>query len=150
MGARQLQVLDVVLSTGSLRDDVVNFQDVEGTLAATPVILTLIPAEQNVLVLAVGTGASMSVRLGISVRAVTSRLWYRSPMDCCRRMLTNSTALGEMSTPAQVLSGDARCSAATGGGRPAKKGLAQKNLRQFSRMDAPGRHRAGRVSVAMP
>ena len=33
------------------------------------------------------------------VLAVTSRLWNRSPMDCCGRMLTSSTALGEMSTP---------------------------------------------------
>ena len=41
----------------------------------------------------------MSVRLGISVRAVTSRLRNRLPMDCCRRMLTSSAALGDMSTP---------------------------------------------------
>ena len=43
----------------------------------------------------------MSVRLGMSVRAVTRRLWNRSPMDCWRRMLTSSTALGEMSMPIQ-------------------------------------------------
>ena len=43
----------------------------------------------------------MSVRLGISVRAVTSRLRNRSPMDCWSRMLTSSTALGEMSMPIQ-------------------------------------------------
>ena len=46
-----------------------------------------------------GTGASMSLRLGVSVRAVTSRLWNRSFMDCRRRMFTSSTVLGEMSTP---------------------------------------------------
>ena len=46
-----------------------------------------------------GTGASMSVRLGMSVRAVASRLWNRLPMDCCRRILTNSTGMGEMLTP---------------------------------------------------
>ena len=43
----------------------------------------------------------MSVRLGMSVRAVTSRLWNRLPMDCCRRMLTSSTARGELSMPIQ-------------------------------------------------
>ena len=41
----------------------------------------------------------MSVRLGMSVRTVTSRLWNRPPMDCCRYISANSTALGEMSTP---------------------------------------------------
>ena len=35
----------------------------------------------------------------MTVWAVTSRLWNRSPMDCWSRMLTSSTALGEMSTP---------------------------------------------------
>ena len=48
------------------------------------------------------TGASMSVRLGMSVPAVTSRLWKQvAHGDCYRRMLTSSTALGEISMPIQ-------------------------------------------------
>ena len=31
----------------------------------------------------------MSVRLGMSVRAVTSRLWNRSSMNCGTRIVTN-------------------------------------------------------------
>ena len=34
----------------------------------------------------------MSVRLGMSVRAVTRRLWKRLPIDPCNRTLTSSTA----------------------------------------------------------
>ena len=45
------------------------------------------------------TGAPMTVRLGVWVKAVTSQLWNRSFMDCRRRMFTSSTILGEMSTP---------------------------------------------------
>ena len=54
VGAEQLQVLDVVLATRTLRDDMVNFQDAEGELAAAPVAPALLLAEQDVLVLAVG------------------------------------------------------------------------------------------------
>ena len=99
VGAQQLQVLDVVLAAASTGDDVVHLKDAERELAAAPVAPSFLLAAQDVLVLTEGTGASMSVRLRMSVRAVTSRLWNRSPMDCCRRMLTSSTGLGEMSTP---------------------------------------------------
>ena len=36
-----------------------------------------------------------------AVRAVTSRLWNRSPIDCCKCMLTSSTVLVEISVPVQ-------------------------------------------------
>ncbi len=88
-----------MLAAASTGDDVVHLKDAERELAAAPVAPSFLLAAQDVLVLTEGTGASMSVRLRMSVRAVTSRLWNRSPMDCCRRMLTSSTALGEMSTP---------------------------------------------------
>ena len=109
----------------------IHLQDAERELAATAVAPAFLLAEKHVLVLAVGHGASMSVRLGVSVWAVTKRLWNRSPMDCCGRMLTSSTALGEMSMPIQRRS---RFSTATHAvtqpqaeeGQP--KGLAQKTL----------------------
>lgn len=44
----------------------------------------------------------MSVRRGMSVRAVTSCEWKSSPMNSWRRMLTSSTALGEMSMPTHL------------------------------------------------
>ena len=72
-----------------------HLQGSERKLAAAPVAPAFLLTEQDVLVQPVSTGASMSVRLGMSVRAVTSRLWNRLPMDRCRRMLTSSTARGE-------------------------------------------------------
>ena len=83
------------------RNDVVNGEITELKGHPAPVAPAFLLTEQNVLVLTVRPGASMSVRLGMSVRAVTRRLWNRSPIDCCRRMLTSSTALGEMSMPIQ-------------------------------------------------
>ena len=89
----------MVGTAAALRNNVVDGEIAERELAVAPVAPSFLLAAQDVLVLMEGTGASMSVRLGMSVRAVTSRLWNRSSMDCCRRMLTSSTALGEMSTP---------------------------------------------------
>ena len=101
VGAQQLLVLDVVLAASSAGDDGVHLKDAERELATATIAPAFLLAEEHVLVLTVGPGASMSVRLGMSVRAVTSRLWNRSPVDCCKRILTSSTALGEMSTPIQ-------------------------------------------------
>ena len=61
-----------------------------------PVTSTLLLAEEGVFVLTVGPSASMSIQ------AVTSRLWNRSPLDCCGRILTSSAALGEMPMPIQI------------------------------------------------
>ena len=99
MGAQQLQVLDVVLATGALRNNVVYLEDAERELAAASVAPALLLAEQDMLVLAVGYQGLDIGAPGDVVRAVTSRLWNRSAMDCCRRILTSSTALGEMSMP---------------------------------------------------
>ena len=49
-----------------------------------------------------GIGASISVRLGISVRAVTSRSWKRPPIAACRRTFTSSIAFGERSIPTHL------------------------------------------------
>ena len=50
------------------------------------------------------TGSSISVRRGMSVRAVTSLLWNRPPMNGSRSlMLTSSTAFSEMSIPTHFL-----------------------------------------------
>ena len=54
MGAQQLQVLDVVLATGALRNNVVYLEDAERELAAASVAPALLLAEQDMLVLAVG------------------------------------------------------------------------------------------------
>ena len=54
VSAQQLQVLDVVLATGPLRDDVIHLQDAERELAATAVAPAFLLAEKHVLVLAVG------------------------------------------------------------------------------------------------
>ena len=152
VGAQELQVLDVVL-TAATGDDVVNLQDAERELAAAVIAPALLLAKEDMLVLAVGHGASMSVRLGMSVRAVTSRLWNRSLMDCCGRILTSSTALGDMSTP---IHRQPKFSVATHAvAQPqaqgaSQKGQAQKTFFYFSPTQTPGRHRAGRVAVARP
>ena len=100
VSAQLLQVLDVVLATAA-GNDVVNLQDGERELAAATVAPALLLAEQDVLVLAV-RHRRIDVGAPGSVGAGTRRLWNRSPMDCCRRMLTSSTALGEMSMPIQL------------------------------------------------
>ena len=56
MGAQQLQVLDVVLAAGTLRDDVVNLQLAKGELATTGAAAGILLAEQDVLVLAISDG----------------------------------------------------------------------------------------------
>ena len=48
-----------------------------------------------------GTNTSMSVRLRTSVSAVARRVWNKSAIDCCGRILTGSTPLSEMSMPTQ-------------------------------------------------
>ena len=53
VGAQQLQVLDIVLATDALGNDVVDLEDTEWELAAASVAPTLLLAEQDVLVLAV-------------------------------------------------------------------------------------------------
>ena len=53
MGAQQLQVLDVVLSTGALGDDVVHLQDAERELAAVAVASSLLLTKPDVLILSV-------------------------------------------------------------------------------------------------
>ena len=54
MGAQELQVLDVVLATDALGDDVVNLQDATRELVATLVAPTFLLTKKNVLVLAIG------------------------------------------------------------------------------------------------
>ena len=54
VGAKQLQVLDVVLATAAAWDDVINLEAAEWELAAAAVAPTLLLAEQNTPVLAVG------------------------------------------------------------------------------------------------
>ena len=87
------------------------------------------------------------------VLAVTSRLWNRSPMDCCRRMLTSSTALGEMSMPTHRRP---RFSAATHvvaqpqAEESQPKGLAQKTLHHFSQMKVPSRESRRRQALNLP
>ena len=54
VSAHQLQVLDVVLATGPLRDDVIHLQNAERELAAASVAPALLLAEQDVFVLPVG------------------------------------------------------------------------------------------------
>ena len=56
MGAKQLQVLDVILASGPLRNDVVHFQHAERKLTAVAVAPALLLAEEDVLVLAVRHG----------------------------------------------------------------------------------------------
>ena len=80
-------------------DDVVHFEDAERELVATPVAPAFLLAEPDVHGLPVGhrnvdLGAAGDLGAGCS-----SRLRNRLPMDCCRRMLTSSTALGDMSSP---------------------------------------------------
>ena len=53
VGAQQLEVLDVVLATGTLRNDVVDLKDAERELAAAAVAATFPLAEENLFVLAV-------------------------------------------------------------------------------------------------
>ena len=79
----------------------VNLKDAEGELAAASVAPALLLAEQDVLVLAVRYRRVDVGALGMSVRAVTSRLWNRSPMICCRRILTRSTGLAEFTRRAR-------------------------------------------------
>ena len=84
--------VDWGLASGALWDDVINPQDADGNSLRQPLQRPSCWPDRTCLFCGYGTGAPMSVR------AVTSRLWNRSLMDCCRRMLTSSTALGEMST----------------------------------------------------
>ena len=53
MCAKQLQILDVVLTPTTSRDDVVHFKDAEREFTLAPVAPTLLLAEQDVLVLTV-------------------------------------------------------------------------------------------------
>ena len=53
VGARQLRVLDVVLTSASTRADVVHLQDAERELAGATLAPALLLAEEHVLVLAV-------------------------------------------------------------------------------------------------
>ena len=98
VGAQQLQVLDVVLTAGALGDDVVHLQNAKRELAAAAVAPAFLLAEQDMLVLTVGY-QGLDIGAPGDVGAGCRRLWNRSAMDCCRRMLTSSTALGEMSLP---------------------------------------------------
>ena len=53
VGAKQLQVIDVVLTAAAPGDDVVHLEEAEGELAPASVASALLLAEQDVLVLAV-------------------------------------------------------------------------------------------------
>ena len=100
-----------------------------------------------------GTGALMSVCLGMSVRAVTSRLWSRSPMDCCRRILTSSTALSEMLTPIHrrlKLSAATHAVAQLQTRKASQKGQAQKTFYHFSQMKTPSRESRCRQALNLP
>ena len=74
VSAQQQQVLDVVLATGALGDDVINLEDAERELGPAPVAPALPLAEQDVLVLAVRHRGVVIGTPGMSVRAVTNRL----------------------------------------------------------------------------
>ena len=101
VGAQQLQVLDVILAAGALGDDVFNCQDAERVLAAAAVAPAFLLAEEDVLVLPI-RGRHVNVGAPGDVgTSRASRLWNRLPMDCCRRMLTSSTARAELSMPTQ-------------------------------------------------
>ena len=94
-----MQVVDVVLATTPEGDDVVHFEDAERELVATPVAPAFLLAEPDVHGLPVGhrnvdVGAAGDLGAGC-YQPVAEQV----AMDCCRRMLTSSTALGDMSTP---------------------------------------------------
>ena len=89
----------------------------------------------------------------MSVRAVTSRLWNRSRMDCCRCISTSSTALGEMSMPIHrrlkfSVATHAVAQPQAEEGQP--KGLAQKTLHHFSQMKARSRESRRRQALYLP
>ena len=94
----------MVGATASFRNNVVNGEITEGEFAAAADAPALLLAEQNVLVLPVLHRRVDVGTPGYVGAGCTSWLWNRSPMDCCKRMFTNSTALGEMSMPVQRLS----------------------------------------------
>ena len=54
VSAHQLQVLDIVLATAAMWDDVIDFQDAAGELATTAVAPAFLLTEKDVLVLPVG------------------------------------------------------------------------------------------------
>ena len=127
MGAQQLQVLNVVLATGALRDDVVDLQDAERELAATPVASAFLLAEQDVLIQTVGhrrvdVGAPGDVGAGGNqpvVEQVAHGL-LQAHVDQFDHFWRNVDA---DPTPAQVLGGNA------GGGATAEWGPAQRRPR---------------------
>ena len=94
-----MQVVDVVLATTPDGDDVVYFKDAERELVATPVALAFLLAEPDVRGLPLGYRNVDVVAAGDLGVGRYQPVRNRLPMDCCRRMLTNSTALGDMSTP---------------------------------------------------
>ena len=53
VSAQQLQVLDIVLAAGSLRNDMIDLEDAKGKIGAATVAPALLLAEENLFVLAV-------------------------------------------------------------------------------------------------
>ena len=82
-----------------LRDNVVHLEYLEREVHPTTSAPALLLPKQNMLILPVVDGCIYVSSPGMSVRAVTRRLWKRSPIDPCNRTLTSSTALAERSMP---------------------------------------------------